>query len=175
MRRTIIRNPEDAPSRAIRLLLHNQIHKLVVGCYSRCLLADSEEFSPVDIPSGEIGQGAFSLVFKLHKPWLMRQGTDTDEFSVSGLNTGLFIGTDHVFIGPQGGSLENAEIEIQDASGPFCEERVPRKKPGPMRPRPYSVAVEITPNSGYADGHHDATHHCLSGDVGGTEARKGEA
>ena len=73
MRGTVIRNPEDSPCRAIGLLSHDQVHQPVVGFYSRCLLADSEELGPVDIPSGKIGQGALSFVFKLHTPWLMRQ------------------------------------------------------------------------------------------------------
>ena len=44
-----------------------------------------------------------------------------------------------------------------------------------MHPRLYGVAAEITPDGGDADGNHNASNHCLAGDVGGTETRKGEA
>src|SRR4030042_5538911 len=101
MRGAIIRDPEDSVCRAIRLLLHDQIHKLMEGLYSRCFLADSEELGSVDIPGGKIGQSTLSFVFKLDKPLPVRQRTDTDELSMSGLNAGLFITTDHVVIRSQ--------------------------------------------------------------------------
>ena len=43
-------------------------------------------------------------------------------FSVSGLNTGLFVRTDHVVIWSQGIPSNTSEIEVQDTSGLFCEE-----------------------------------------------------
>lgn len=175
MRGTIVRNPEDSPSRPIRLLLHDQVHQLVVGFYSRCFLTDSEELGSVDIPGGKIGPGAHSVVFELHTPWLMRHRTYADGFSVSSLDTGFFVSTDHVVIWPQGNSFEQSEIEVQDPSGFFCEKRVPRKKPTAMHPRLYRVAVEITPDGGNTDGHHNAAVHCLLDDVSDTETRKGEA
>ena len=102
MRGTIIRNPEDTPCRPIRLLLHDQVHQLVVQCYSRCSLAYSQELGSVDVPSGNVGPGAHSVIFKLHQPCLMRPGTDTDGLSVTGLDTGLFVGTDHFHLVPKG-------------------------------------------------------------------------
>lgn len=175
MRGPIVGNPEDSWRRAIGLLLHDQIYKLVVGFYSRFRLADPEELGPVNIPSGKICQRAFSLIFKLHTPWLMGPRTDTDDPSMSGLDTGLFVRTDHVIIWPERNSVKNSEIEVQDTSGLFGEERVSREEPAPMCPRPYRVLVEIAPNSGYADGYHNASQHSLSGDVGRTETRKGKA
>ena len=152
-----------------------EVHQLVVGFYSRCCLADSEELGSVNIPSGKIGQGTFSFIFELHTPWLMRHGTDTDGLPVTGLDTGLFVGTDHVVIRSQGNSVENSEIEVQDTSRLFGEERVSREKPAPMHPRLDGVTVEITPNGGDAYGYHNASKHCLAGDVGVTETRKGKA
>lgn len=175
VRRTIIRNPEHSTRRAVGLLLHDQVHQLAVGLYSRFLLADSEELGSMDIPSGEIGQGPLPLVFKLHKPWLMRHGTGADELSVSGLDTGLLVGTDDVVIRSQRNSLEKSEIEVQDTSGFFRKKRVPREQPAPMRPWLYSVGAEITPNRGYADGHQNPSKHCFSDNVGATQARKGES
>jgi hypothetical protein len=175
MRGAVIRDPEDSACRAIRLLLHHQIHKLVKGLYSCCFLADSEELGSVDIPGSKIGQSTLSFVFKLNKPLPARQRTDTDELSMSGLNAGLFIRADHVVMRSQGGSFEPSEIEVQDTSGLFCEERVAWKQPTPIQPRLYCVAFEVAPDSGDADGDYNAPNHRLSGDIAGTEARKGEA
>ncbi len=175
MRGTVISNPKDSPCRPIRLLLHYQVHQLVVGFYSRCFLADSEELGSVDIPSGEICQRTFSFIFELHSPWLMRHGTCTDGLPVTGLDTSLFVGTDHVFIRPQGNSLENSEIEVQDTNGLLCEERVSREKPAMMHPRLDGITMEKTPDCGNAYGYHNASNHCLPGDIGVTETRKGKA
>ncbi len=175
MRGAVIRDPEDSACRAIGLLLHDRIYKVVKGLYSCCFLADSEELGSVDIPRGKIGQSTLSFVFKLYKPLPVRQRTDTDELSMSGLNAGLFITTDHVVIRSQRGSFEPSEIEVQDTSGPFSEERVPWKQPTPIQPRLYCVALEVAPDRRDADGHHNAPDHRLCGDIAGTEARKGEA
>jgi hypothetical protein len=174
MRGPIVGNPEDSLCRAIGLLLHDQIYKLVVGFYSRFRLADTEELGSVNIPSAKICQRAFSLIFKLHTPWLMRPRTDTDEPSMSGLDTGLFVRTDHVVTWPERNTVKDSEIEVQDTSGLFGEERVSWEEPTPMCPWPYRVLVEIAPNSGYADGYHNAAQYSLSGNVGRTETRKGE-
>jgi len=174
MRGTIIRNPEDSPCRAIGLLLHDQIHKLVERFDSSFLYADPEELGPVDIPGRKISQGTFSFVFKLHTPWLMRPRPRTYELSVSGLNTGLFIRTDHVVIWSQRDSFKESEIEVQDTGGFFCEERVSWKKPAPMHPGSYCVPAEVAPDRGDADCDHNAPKHYLSGDVAGAEAGKRE-
>jgi hypothetical protein len=142
MRGTIVRNPEDTPCRPIRLLLHDQVHQLVVRCHSRCSLAYSQELGSVDVPSGNVGPGAHSVIFKFHQPCLMRPGTDTDGLSVTGLYTGLFVGTDHVAIWFQWDSVEQSEIQVQDTSHPFSKEGVPRKKPAPMHPRLDGITVK---------------------------------
>lgn len=174
VRGTIIRNPEDSPCRPIRLLLHNQVHQLMVGLYSRCFLADPEELGSVDIPGGKIGPGAHSVVFELNTSWLMRHRTGADGLSVTGLDAGLFVGADHVVIWPQRESVEQSEIQVQDTSRLFSEEGVPREKPTPMHPRLDGITVEITPNGLDAYGNHDTSKHCLAGDIGVTETRKGE-
>ena len=175
MRGTIVGNPEDSSCGTIRLLLPDQIHKLVVGFDPSFLFADPEELGPVDIPRGKVGQCAHSLVFKLHAPWLMRLRSRADQHPASGLNTSLFVSADYVVIGSQENSLKNSEVEIQDTSGLFCETLVPWEKPTPILPRLYRVSTEATPDSDRTYGYHDASNQSLSGDVGGTEAGKGEA
>ena len=171
----IIRNPEDTSCRPIRLLVHNQVHQPMEGLYSRCFLTDSEELGSVYIPSGKMGPCTHSLIFKLHESWLMRHGTDTDDVSVTGLDAGFFVGADHVVIWSQRDSIEQSEIQVQDASRSFSEQRVPREKPAPMHPRLDGIAVEITPNGLDAYGNHNAAKYCLASDVRVRKARKGEA
>lgn len=174
MRGTIIGNPEDSSCRAVGLLIHDEIHQLVV-CLDSCLcVADPKELGSVDIPSGKVGQCAHSFVFEFHAPWLMRQRSHTDELSVSGLNAGLFIRADHVVIRPQGAPFEHAEIEVQDSGCLFSEERVSRKKPTPMLPRLYRVAAEAAPDGSDTDGHYNAPNHRFPGNIGGTEAGERE-
>lgn len=174
MRGTVIRNPEDTSRRAIRLLLHNQVHQAMEGLYSRSFVTNSEELCSVYIPSGKISPCPHSVIFKLHESWQTRHGTDTDDLSVAGLDAGFFVGADHVVIRPQGDSIEQSEIQVQDASRSFCEQWVPRKKPTPMRPRLDGVTVEITPNGFDAYGNHNAAKYCLAGDVRVRKTRKGE-
>jgi len=146
----------------------------VEGVYSRRVLADSKELGSVDIPCTNIGQGAFSVIFELHSPWLTWHGTCADDFSVPGLDAGFFVSTDHVIVWPQRDSLKKSEIQIEDTSRLFCEERVPRKKPTPMHPRLDGIAVEITPNGLDTYGNHNTPKHCFAGDIGVTETGEGE-
>lgn len=170
----IISNPEDSMCRPIRFLLHDQVHQFVVGFYAGSSLADPEELGSVNVPSGNIGQGPLSFVFELHASWVMRDGAGADGLSVASLNTGLFVGTDHVVIWPQRNTIEESIIQVQDSSSLFSEKRVARRKLAVMHPRLYGVTVEPTPNRGNANGYHNASHHCLPGDVGVTETGKGK-
>ena len=172
MRGTIICNPEDAACRPIGLLLHNQVHQRVEGVYPCCILADSEELGSVDVPGANIGQGALSVIFELHSSWLGWHGTCINGFSVTGLDACLFVGADHVIVWFQRDSLKELEIQVEDTSRLFCEERVPRKKPTPMHPRLDGITVEITPNGLDAYGNHNTPEHCLAGDSGVTETGK---
>ena len=89
----------------------------------------------MDVPSGDISPGAHSVIFKLQQPWLMRHRTVTDGLSVTVLDAGLFVDADHVVIGSQRESVEQSEIQVQDACRLFFEEGIPWKEPAPMHPR----------------------------------------
>lgn len=148
---TIISNPEDSMCRPIRFLSHDQIDQLVVSFYTGRSLADPEELGSVDIPSGNIGQGPFSFVFELHASWVMQHGASGDSLSVASLDTGLFVGADHVVIWPQRNTIEESIIQVQNAGSLFCEKRVARKKPAVMAPRLYGITVEPTPDRSNAN------------------------
>ena len=146
----------------------------MVSFYAGSSFADPEELGSVDIPSCDIGQGSHSFVFELYASWVMRHGASGDSLSVASLDTGLFVGADHVVIWPQRDSIEESMIQIQDAGSLFCEKRVPRQKPAMMRPRLYCITVKPTPDRGNANGYHNASHYCLSDNIGTTETGKGK-
>ncbi len=174
MRGTVISNPEDSIGRPIGFLSHDQIHQFVVSFYAGSSLADPKELGSVNIPSGNIGQGPFSFVFELHASGVMRHGASGDSLSVASLDTGLFVGADHVVIWSQGNTIEESIIQIQNTSSFFPEKRVAREKPGVMGPRLYGITVEPTPDRSNANGYHNASYYCLSGDIGGAETGKGK-
>jgi hypothetical protein len=43
-----------------------------------------------------------------------------------------------------------------------------------MGPRLYGITVEPTPDLSNANGYHNASYYCLSGDIGVTETGKGK-
>ena len=65
MRGAIIGDPKDPICRTVRLLLHDVIDQVVIGVNPARVSAQAEEFSPVHVPSGEVGQCALALVFEL--------------------------------------------------------------------------------------------------------------
>ncbi len=146
----------------------------MVGFYAGSSLADSEEPVSVNIPSGNIGQGPLSFVFELHASWVMWHGASADGLSVASLDTGLFIGADHVVTWPQRNTIEESIIQVQAAGSLFCEKRVPRQKLTMMRPRLYGITVEPTPDRSNANGHHNASHYRLSDNIGAPETGKGK-
>lgn len=174
MRRSAVRDPEDPSGGSVRLLTHNQVHQLVIGSDSGFSLTDPEQFTPVNIPSGNVGQRAFSFVFGLHTAGLIRHRTVSQGLSAACLDTGFFIGTDHIVIRPQRDSLEYPEIQIQDARRSFRKERVSGKDPTPVIPGLDRVTMQVTPYGLNAYGKYNASIRCLFGDIGMTETGQGE-
>jgi hypothetical protein len=93
---------------------------------------------------------------------------------VTGLNARLLVGREHKIPGPQGLSLPEALVEIEDGAGLFHKPRIARKNPGSIPPRMNGIFAEPPPNRGSADLRHQPLLEDFLPDVGKREARQGQ-
>ena len=172
MRRAIVENPKDALGRPIGLLTHHFPDQTVERFDAVLPSTAAEHFGPTDIPSCEVDPGPFPLVFAFYPggfPWAGREGAME---SATGLNAGLFVGGEHIIPGPQGLSLPEALIEIEDGTGLFDKQGITRKNPGSIPPRTDGIFAEPAPNRRPADFRHPSLFEDFLPDVGEGEARQ---
>jgi hypothetical protein len=88
---------------------------------------------------------------------------------VTRLDAGLLVGGEHKIFGAQ--RLETL-VEVEDGTGFFHKQGIPRKDPGSMPPRTNRVLAEPPPNRGSADLCHEPLLEDFLPDVGDGEARQ---
>ncbi len=92
MGRAVVHDPEDSASRAVWLLGHDIGHEPAKWSDAGGLLASTLDFRPVDIPRSQISPGALALVFMFGAHGLAGRCRQCGMDSLSGLDTGLFVG-----------------------------------------------------------------------------------
>src|SRR5437660_4514592 len=162
MRGTVVRDPEDTPSRAIRFLPHDLRDEPVEGRDAGLRFAAPEHPRAMHIPGGDIGPGAGASVLVLDPERSTRRGRLRRVAPTPGLDARFFIGAEHVLPRPEGNSLPAALVEIQDSAGLKREVRIARKDPAAIAPRSQRVLAEPAPQRGAADLRHDSLRHHLA-------------
>src|SRR5713101_5184292 len=135
MRRAIIHNPKHPLGMTIRLLLHHLIDQTPKRCYPCFGFTTPQHDAATDIPGRQILQGAPAFVFRfdahgLTRPWCQaRMTTDT------GLDTRLFVATDHEIVGAKRLAVPEAGVQIQNRSGLGAKAGSARENPVTIPPR----------------------------------------
>jgi ABC transporter substrate binding protein len=90
---------------------------------------------PVQLPTKfeMIGAGAGVFMFHVNRP--PRSRWKRGMFAPPGLDTGFFVGTQHVIAQSQGLTLPTALVKVENATSLGGESRIAREYPVPMPPR----------------------------------------
>ncbi len=96
-------------------------------------------------------------------------------FSMSRLNTRLFIGRDHKIVRPQRKSFPYPLVEVQDPAGFLLKLRITGKDPAPVLPRLDGILSKPSPDCGTAHLSHDASLNSCSCNFAGAPSRQGNA
>ena len=86
-----------------------------------------DQVGVVDVPRGEVGQGAAALVFELDQRRAPRPDRDGLVATAERLQLGLLVGAHHVLVGTQPLALEDPGVEIERAAVLVREVPVSRK------------------------------------------------
>ena len=90
-----------------------------------------DQVGVVDVPRGEVGQGAAALVFELDQRRAPRPDRDGLVATAERLQLGLLVGAHHVLVGTQPLALEDPGVEIERAAVLVREVPVSREDPRP--------------------------------------------
>ena len=175
VRRTIVDDQKHSFRAAIRFLAHNLIHKTIKCLDTGFDLATAKDPGASYIPSCQIGQRSLALILVFDTHTLFRSRGNDRMLTTSGLNTGLLVGGNHVFIVTQRLALPDTLIKVKDTPRLFFQVGIPRKDPAPMLPRTNSILAEPPPDSGAADLSSNSTTYNLARYLGVTESRQWNA
>src|SRR5260370_15836324 len=147
MSRAVVHDPKDAPSRFIRLLPHDFVHKPIHGSNSSFDFTAAEDSCSMDIPGCQIGPGTHAEVLMLDVCRAIGRRRQRRLFSAAGLNTGLFLCAKDVIIGTQWSALPHTLVKIQGWSGHCGQVRIAGEDPASMFPGAKDIAAEPAPSS----------------------------
>lgn len=126
-------------------------HKPIDGSNSSFDFTAAEDSCSMGIPGCQVGPGTHVEVLMLDVGRAIGRQRQRRLFSAAGLNTGLFVWGDDVFIGTQWSALPDTLVKIEDGSG-FCGKvRIAGKDPASMFPGAKGIAAEPAPQSSAAD------------------------
>ena len=101
--------------RAVRLPAHDVRDQAVKGGDSGPSFAPPEDASVPHVPCRQIGQRPTALVLMLHPAATPRRGGGRGVLAPPGLNTRLFIATEHVILRDERLALPHPGVEVENA------------------------------------------------------------
>jgi len=134
VRGPVVDDPEHPVGRGIGLLPHHFLHQAAEGLDPGLLLDPAEEIGVVDVPGGEIGQGAAAAVLELAERWASGHWGKGRVAAAERLQLGLLVGRDHQLIRAQAPSLEAPGVEVEHAACLAGKVGVAGKEPGAHLP-----------------------------------------
>ena len=162
VRRSVVKNPENPSGQTVRFACHHVLDQTVKGYDPGFGLTPSEQLCPPHIPGCQIAQRPFSRVFEFHLLPLSFSWAKTHMSSMSRLNAGLFIGRDHKVVRPQGKSIPDSLVEVQNPAGLMFKLGIPGKDPTPVLPWLDGILSQPSPDCRAADIGHNAPLNSFS-------------
>lgn len=147
----VVHDPKDTASGLVGLLAHDFADKPIHGSDSALDFAASENPGPMDIPSCQVGPGAFAKVLVLDAHWPVGSGRQSWMFPASGLNAGFFVRGNDIVVGAERGAFPNALVQIEDRTGFGRKVGIAGEDPASMLPRTEGIAAEPPPQRGAAN------------------------
>ena len=171
----VVYDPKDAASGLVGLLAHDFADEPIHGGDSALDLAATENLRPMDIPSCQVGPGAFAKVLVLNAHGPVGSGRQSWMFPASGLDAGLFVRGNDIVVRAKRGAFPNPFVQIEDRTGLGRKVGIAREDPASMLPRAEGIAAEPPPQGGAANlGNQTLSNHVLS-DLRDREPRQGKA
>ena len=141
----VVHDPEDPAGGLVRLLAHDIADEPIHGSNSALHFTAAKDLCAMDIPSSQIGPGAFAKVLVLDASGAVGSHGQGRMFAAAGLNAGLFVRGNDVVINAQRSALPNVLVQIEDRAGFGSKVGITREDPTPMLPRPEGITAEPSP------------------------------
>jgi hypothetical protein len=152
MGRPVVHHPEDPLARAVWLLAHDLGDEPPKWLDPGVWFAASHDVPTADIPPCQVVQRAATLVLvfdAVGPPWSWRQTRMAPD---TGLDTGLFIGTNNVILGAKGFALPYLSVQIQNPPGLGGKEGITGENPVLLLPGFHRIGLQDAPDSTPTDG-----------------------
>jgi len=148
---TIIHNPEDAVSRFVGLLFHDLADETLHRRDSGLDFAATEDLGAMNVPSRQVGPGAFTKVLVLDSGRAIGSRRQSRLFPPTRLDAGLLICRDDELVSSQWDAFPDALIEIKDRASFRSKIGVARENPTTMLPGTKSIAAQPAPQGSATD------------------------
>ena len=169
----VVEYPKNSFGGAIGNLGHHLFDESIKAGNPIASLAATEQFGSMHIDGGQVGPRPAAGVLVLYFHHQIRLRGIGQMLAPSGLNAGLFIGTQNKILFAKGLCIPEAMIQVQDTAGLGCKQGVTRKDPAAVSPRTDSVLVQPAPDGALADGGYQAAPLGITAQVRYAPARQG--
>lgn len=167
--------PRTAPGRAVGLTAHDLVHESQETVNAGRLLAPSKDTCPADVPGGEVGPRARTLVLVLDAHDTAGSGRQGSVYALARLDARLLVGRENAVGGPEAPTFPEPRVEIEHTSRLPFEIRVAREDPSAMRPGPSRIFREPAPDRGIAVRGDEPALYGFTLDLGDAPPRRGNA
>jgi hypothetical protein len=148
---SIVDDSKHACGRPIRLLAHDLFNQAVKRQDAVFDYAVAKDFGTMHIQGGKVGPGSCSFVFVLDESWPCGGRLKRWMLATTRLNTGLFVGGEHMIVRSEGLPLPAALVEVEDGSDLLNKQRIAGKDPTSMQSWTESIFAEPAPDGGSTD------------------------
>jgi len=146
VRGAVVDHPEHTLGRSVGLGSHHLFDQAAEGLDPGLLLDSAEEVGVVDVPGGQVGEGAAAAVVELDQGRAAGPGRERGVATTERLQLGLLIGRDHVLVRAQALAFEAPLVEVEHPRRLGGEVGVAHEQPGALLPGPDRVVVKPTPD-----------------------------
>ena len=142
-------------------------HQAIKGRDAGSRFAAAKNAGVMDIESGDVRPGAATIVFVFDEHGTIRRWRQRCMFAPPGLDAGLFVSRDDIFVALEGLAIPGARIQVQYPAGLDGKGGVTGKDPATMTPRTNGILVEPAPDGAARDAGDQASLANLAGYVWG--------
>lgn len=165
VRTPIINDPEDAAGIVVWRAGHDLFHQAIEWRDAGSYFAAAKNAGVMDIESGDICPGTAAIVFVLDEHGTIRRGWKRGMVAPPGLNAGLFVGRDDVFVTLEGFAIPATGIQIQYSASLDGKGGITWKDPAAVTPRTNGILMEPPPDGAARDAGHQTGIANLAGYV----------
>lgn len=151
VRTAIVNDPENAAGVVVGRASHDLFHQTIKGRDAGSCFAAAKDAGVMNIESGDVRPGAAAIILVFDEHGTIGRGWKRGMLAPPGLNAGLFVSRDDVFVALEDLAIPATRIQIQYSASLDGEGGITWKDPAAVTPRTNGVFMEPAPDGAARD------------------------